>query len=165
MLDTLDKFNRLVSRLAQLIGFAALFVMVVLTCVDVLGTKLFRLPVPGSLDIMALLQLVAISFAASMSLIQDRHVEVEFFVMLLPRRLQGVVASLVKLLCLGLFVLIAWRLFVHGHHLQTGGEETPTIRIPTGPFSYACAVAMIPVCLVYLQQLCTSIRKVVRNES
>jgi TRAP-type C4-dicarboxylate transport system permease small subunit len=165
MLDTLDKINRLISQLAELIGFAALFLMVVLTCVDVLGTKLFRLPVPGSLDIMALLQVVAISFAASMALIQDRHVEVEFFVMLLPRRLQGVVASLVKLLCLGLFALIAWRLFVHGSHLQAGNEETPTIRIPTAPFSYACAAAMVPVCLVYLQQFFTSLRKVIRNES
>jgi len=165
MLDIFEKFNRLVSRLAELIGFVALFLMVALTCVDVLGTKLFRLPVPGSLDIMALLQLVAISFAASMSLIEDRHVEVEFFVMLLPRRLQTALACLVKLLCLGLFVLIAWRLFVHGYHLQTGGEETPTIRIPMAPFSYACAAAMIPACLVFLRQFLTSLRKVVRNES
>ncbi|MCP4261677.1 MAG: hypothetical protein GY774_29870, partial [Planctomycetes bacterium] len=70
----LEKFNRWLSSFFEWIGFGAIFLMVVLTCVDVVGAKLFRAPVFGSLDVMMLAQLIAISFAVSMALILGRHV-------------------------------------------------------------------------------------------
>src|SRR3990167_2714478 len=164
MLEKFERFNEAVSRWAEWIGFGAMFFMVVLTCIDVLGSKLFRLPVPGSLDMMMLAQLIAISFAAAMTLVRNRHVSVDFFVVLLPRRAQALIDCVVQLLCLGLFVIIVWRLFDHGYHLQTGGEQTPTIQVPIAPFSYAAALATVPVCLVLAQQLLGSIIRVVRNE-
>ncbi len=164
MLEKFKSFNEAVSGWVEWIGFGAVFFMVVLTCIDVLGAKLFRLPVPGSLDMMMLAQLIAISFAAAMTLVRNRHVSVDFFVVLLPRRAQALIDCVVQLLCLGLFVIIVWRLFDHGYHLQTGGEQTPTIQVPVAPFSYAAALATVPVCLVLAQQLLGSIIRVVRNE-
>lgn len=164
MLEKFKSFNEAVSGWVEWIGFGAVFFMVVLTCVDVLGAKLFRLPVPGSLDMMMLAQLIAISFAAAMTLVRKRHVSVDFFVVLLPRRAQALIDCVVQLLCLGLFVVIVWRLFNHGYHLQTGGEQTPTIQVPVAPFSYAAALATVPVCLVFAQQLLGSIVRVVRDE-
>ena len=161
MLEKFERFNEVVSRWASWIGFAAVFVMVVLTCVDVVGTKLFRLPVPGSLDIMMLLQLIGVSFAAATTLVVERHVSVEFFVVLLPKRAQAIIDCVVQLLCLLLFVLIVWRLINHGYHLQTGREETPTIQVPIAPFSYAAALAMVPMCLIYAQRWLISILKLV----
>ena len=165
MLEKFRKFNETLSGWAQSIAFGAVLFMVALTCIDVLGAKLFRLPVPGSLDLMMLAQLVAISFAGAMTLIRDRHVSVEFFVMLLPRRVRAAVDCVVHLLCLFLFVIVVWRLFDHGYHLQTGGEQTPTIQIPVAPFSYAAALAMVPMCLVFAQRLLHSMLKVVSDES
>ena len=164
MLEKFKRFNETVSGWAESIAFGAVLFMVALTCIDVLGSKLFRLPVPGSLDMMMLAQLIGISFAAAATLVHNRHVSVEFFVVLLPRRAQGLIDSVVQLLCLGLFVLIVWRLFSHGYHLQTGGEQTPTIQVPIAPFSYAAALATVPVCLVFAQRLLSSIIRVVRNE-
>ncbi|OGA19430.1 MAG: hypothetical protein A3G25_07290 [Betaproteobacteria bacterium RIFCSPLOWO2_12_FULL_63_13] len=163
MLEKFETFNEAVSRWVAWIGFAAVFFMVVLTCVDVVGTKLFRLPVPGSLDIMMLLQLIGVSFAAATTLITDRHVSVEFFVVLLPKRAQALIDCIVQLLCLLLFVLIVWRLITHGYHLQTGREETPTIQVAIAPFSYAAALAIVPVCLVYLQRTLGSILRLVNK--
>ena len=165
MLDKFKKFNDMVSNWAAWIGFIAVFFMVVLTCVDVIGAKLFRLPVFGSLDVMMLAQLIAVSFAASMALIQGRHVQVEFFVPLLPKRVQQIVDCVVQFICLGFFILVVWRLFTHGYHLQTGGEVTPTALIPMAPFSYASALAIVPLCLVLLQQFLQSILRVIRNDA
>lgn len=137
--------------------------MVVLTCVDVLGTKLFLLPVPGALDVMMLAQTIAVTFAAATALIMDRHIHVEFFTRLLPERIQALIDCLIQLLCLGFFILIVWRLFMHGYHLQTGGEQTPTASIPMAPFCYAAALAIIPVCLVLLQKLFSAMLRVTRK--
>ncbi len=165
MLEKFDRFNRKVSGWAEWIGFGALFLMVVLTSVDVIGAKLFRTPVFGALDIMMLAQLIAISFAGAMALILGRHVQVEFFMILLPKRVQVLVDILINLLCLVFFVIIVWRLFIHGYDLQIGKEETMTAGIPLHPVTYASALAIIPFCLVFLQRVFSSILSVVKHES
>jgi len=164
MIEKFKRFNERLSGWAEWIGFGGIFLMVAITCVDVIGSKLFLSPVYGSLDIMMMAQLIAISFAASMALIRNRHVQVEFFMVLFPKRLQAIVACLIQLLCLALFVFIVWRLFTHGLHLQAGGEETATAHIPMAPFSYASAVGIVAVCLVLIQQFLTSLMRVLRNE-
>ena len=165
MLEKFGRFNKSISSWIEWIGFGALVLMMALTCVDVVGAKVFRAPVFGSLDIMMLAQLIAMSFAVSMALILGRHVQVEFFILLMPKRLRKVIELVVNFLGLFLFVVIVWRLFVFGYDFQIGNEESATARIPLYPFVYAAALACIPVCLVYLQQLITSIRRVVKNES
>ncbi len=165
MLEKFDRFNRKISGWAEWVGFGALFLMVVLTCVDVIGAKIFLTPVFGALDIMMLAQLIAVSFAGAMALILGRHVQVEFFMILLPKRFQSLVDALINFLCLVFFVIIVWRLFVHGYDLQTGGEETMTAGIPMHPFTYASALAIIPFCLVFLQRVFSSILSVVKHES
>lgn len=163
-MEKFKKFNERLSSWAEWVGFVAIFLMVAITCVDVLGAKLFLSPFFGALDIMMLAQLIAISFAASMALIMNRHVQVEFFMVMFPKRFQALVECLIKLLCLGLFIVIVWRLFTHGYHLQAGAEDSPTAHIPMSIFSYAAAVGTIPVCLVFLQQVISSALRVVKDE-
>lgn len=165
MLKKFGSFNKMISRWAEWIGFVAILFMIALTCVDVIGAKIFRTPVPGSLDMVMLAQLIAVTFAVAMALIQDRHVQVEFFMMLFPKRIQAIVDALIQFILLVFFILIVWRLFTHGYHLQSGGEETASVRIPMAPFAYAGAVAIIPVCLVFLQQFINSILRAMKNES
>jgi TRAP-type C4-dicarboxylate transport system permease small subunit len=119
--------------------------------------------VPGSLDMMALAQLIAVSFAAALALVEQRHVAVEFFVLLLPKRLRTLIDCAVQLLGLALFAVLAWRLADLGYFYQAGNETSPTIRIPLGPFAYIAAAAMVPVCLVFLQRLLASLARLVRR--
>ena len=157
MLDKLERFNRRLSNWFEWIGLLGLLVMMVITCIDVVGAKVFRSPLLGALDIVMLAQTVAIAFAASMVLILGRHIQVEFFVARLPRRAQAVINSIVPLIGLGLFMGIVWRLSVLGHLFQTTGEYSATIHIPYYPFAYGIALASIPVCLVFLLEFLKSL--------
>ena len=159
MLDKLESFNRRLSGWCEWLGLIAMLIMMVITCIDVVGAKVFRWRLLGALDIVMLSQIVAIAFAASMALILGRHIRVEFFVHLLPRRAQAVIDSCVLLLGLGLFILIVWRLCVLGHSFQTSGEYSATVYIPYYPFAYGIALASIPVCLVLLAQFLKSLTK------
>jgi TRAP-type C4-dicarboxylate transport system permease small subunit len=163
VLDKLEKFNRRLSDWFQWIGLVGLLLMMVITCIDVVGAKVFRSPLLGALDMVMLSQVVAIAFAASMALILGRHIEVEFFVKMLPRRAQAVINSFVLLLGLGLFIVIVWRLSVLGHLFQTTGEYSATIHIPYYPFAYGIALASIPVCLVFLVRFLKSIGRIAQR--
>ena len=163
MLHKLEEFNRTLSAWFEWIGLAGLLVMMFITCIDVIGAKLFLKPVFGSIDIVMLSQLVAISFANAFSLLLGRHVQVEFFVPRLPRRAQAVTDSIVFLLALILFILVIWRLCVYGYSLQTGGEVTATARIPLAPFAYGIALASVPVCVVFFLEFVNSVIRIVRK--
>ncbi len=163
MLEKFEKFNRTVSGWAEWVGLFALLLIMGLTCVDVIGAKVFRAPVFGALDVVMLAQLVAISFTGAMALILGRHVQVEFFVPLLPKRLQVIVDCFVHFLGFAFFVLIVWRLFAYAHYLQIGGEESMTARIPLAPFTYGAAAACIPISLIFLQRFINSLIKVFKK--
>ncbi len=156
-------FNRRLSGCFEYIGVAALMLMMAVTCIDVVGAKVFSWRLFGAIDIVMLSQSVAISFAAGMALIFGRHIQVEFFIALLPKPVQAIIDSLIFLLGFGLFGLIIWRLFALAIKFQATGEYSATASIPYHPFAYGIALAMIPVCLVLLHGFLTSIRGVIQK--
>jgi TRAP-type C4-dicarboxylate transport system permease small subunit len=163
VLDKFERFNHRLSSWCEWLGIAAMLLMMVITCIDVVGAKVFLQPLLGAIDIVMLSQIVAISFAAGMALIVGRHIRVEFFFDLLPRRAQALINSFVLLLGLGLFIVVIWRLGVLGHSFQTSGEYSPTAYIPLYPFAYAIALASIPVFLVLLLEFLKSLTKRVQK--
>jgi TRAP-type C4-dicarboxylate transport system permease small subunit len=163
MLGKFGKSNRQLSGWFEWIGVAGLLMMMLVTVIDVIGAKLFLWPLLGAIDWVRAAQSVAIAFACAVTLIIGRHVRVEFFVTRLPRRAQAVTDSIVSLLGLGLFILIVWRLSVLGYSLQAGGEVSATAHIPRCLLTYGIALASIPVCLVFLQELLSSLARVVKR--
>ena len=163
MLERFETFNRRLSGWFEWIGLAGMLLMMVTTCIDVVGAKVFLWRLFGAIDIVMLSQLVAISFATSMALILGRHIRVEFFYNMWSQRTQAVIGSVVLLLQLGLFMMIIWRLCVLGYSFQTSGEYSATAHIPYYPFAYGIALACVPVCLVLLLEFITTLRKVVQT--
>jgi len=163
VLDKLEKFNRLLSGGFEWIAFAGLLVMMLVTCVSVVGSKLFLWPVPGNVDIVTLAQIVAITFAAAFTQIIGRHVRVEFFVSRLPKRAQAVLNSFVSLFLIALFVVIIWRSCLLGQSFQATGQVSLSARIPLHPFAYGIALASIPICLVFLREFLSSLAQVVKR--
>jgi TRAP-type C4-dicarboxylate transport system permease small subunit len=157
VLDRLEKFNRHLSSYMEAVALVGFLLMMLVTCVDVIGAKIFLHPLLGSIDIVKLSQLVAISFAAASALILGNHVQVEFFMVMLPKRLRAMGDSIVHLLGFLLFALIVWQLSVYGYSLQVAREVSSTIRIPLSGFAYGFAFASVPVCLVLLTKMIRSL--------
>ena len=162
-LSAVGEVNRSVILWIEAIGVIGLLTMMVVTCLDVLGSKLFLRPVFGSIDIVVFAQIVAVAFGAASALILGRHVQVEFFVILLPRRAQAAVDVIVSALGLFLFVLIVWRLTLYGQYMQIGHEVSATARIPLYPFAYGIAIACVPVCVVFVLDLVNAVVRVAKK--
>ncbi len=163
MLDKFEKFNRRLSAWFEGIGLAAMLLMMGITCIDVVGAKVFHWRLFGAIDTVMLSQVVAIAFGGSMALIIGRHIQVEFVIARLPRRAQAVIDSIVLLLVLGLFIVIVWQLCVLGYTFQTSGEHSASAYIPYYPFAYSIALACISICLVLLLGLLKSIGRIVQK--
>jgi len=160
MLERFEKLNSRLSRWLEWLGLVAILLLILITCVDVIGAKVFLKPVFGAIDIVKLAQLIAIAFAVAATLLVGRHVQVEFFVILLPKKIQALVDAFVQLLGFALFVVIVWRMTVYAYLMQVSGEVSSTARIPLFYFAYGVAVSFVPVCLIYLHDFLKSIRVV-----
>ena len=163
MLGKFEKFNRRLSNWFEWIGIAGILLIATITCIDVVGAKVFHWRLFGAIDIVMLSQTVAIAFVTSMTLILGRHIQVDILIGRLPRRAQAVIDIIALLLGLGLFIAIIWQVCVLGYSFQTSGEYSASAHIPYHPFSYGIALASIPVCLVYLQKFLSSLMRLVKG--
>ena len=141
------------SSKLSIIGGIALFSIILVTCFDVIGTKVFKKPFSGSYEIVFLAQLVAIAMAAGDTLIYGRHVHVEMFIMKMPKRLGRIISIIVSFLGLILFVVVAWEGFVYAFSLKAVHEVTGTVKIPLYPFAFVLGISGVLISLIYLVRL------------
>lgn len=162
-IERLEKFTSSLSRWLNWIAGIGLVGMLGLTVADVIGIKLLKNPIPGAIEIVALLGVVVTAFAIAYTYVLRGHIQVEFLVMRLPARAKSIIASVVTLLGLILFALLAWRSYEYGRVLQTTGEVSMTQGIPFYPFVHGMAFCCIPVCLLLLVEFIKLIMKAVKN--
>ena len=153
LVEKVQRGNRFVANAIETIGVAAILLIMTITCADVIGTKAFLHPVPGSLDIVMLAQSIAISFCTAATLIAGGHVSVDFFLRHMPPLLSRIIALVIGMLSLFLFILITWQMAVYGHELWSYQEVSPTARISLYPYAYGVALAMVPACIEMLARL------------
>ena len=164
-MHSVRKSNYYLTRLnysLECISMIAYIFMMVLTTADIIGAKLFLAPIPGALDMMMLAQLIMLSFALGGSYIAGKHVEVTFFVDLLPELIKRLIAVAIKFLMLLLFVLITWRMLLYGLDLKNYNEVSPTVRLALYPYAFAAVIAFIPATLAALIELIQAIIAVVQ---
>ena len=151
------RINSYFLKAFELGGIGALFFLMLITFIDVVGAKLFLSPVFGALDMAMLAQLTAMSYAAGSALVLGKHVRVGLFLPLLPKTVRKGAKSLVLFLSLLLFFLMSWNLFKYGYSLQSHGEVSPTANIAIYPFAYGAALSFIPVCIELFLEMVNTI--------
>lgn len=162
-IDWFANFTSSVSRWLNWVAGVGLVIMLSLTVADVIGIKIFKNPIPGAIEIVALSSVVVTAFAIAYTQVLRAHIQVEFFVTRMPKRLQTVIATLVSLLGIILFSILAWQSYSYGRILQITGEVSMTQRIPFYPLVYAIGFCCLPVCLVLLVEFINSLLKMVQK--
>jgi len=156
---SLQKNSLLLARRLDMIAAMAIVVMMSLTCADVI-LRMFRRPIPGTYEIVSFLGAVAVSFAMAHTTAKRGHVAVSLLVQLFPKRLQGIIESIVSIFGVVLFGLIAWQSVLYGMDCQRAGEVSLTLQLPFYPVIYGVALSAVVVCLVLLVDLAGAIGKV-----
>jgi TRAP-type C4-dicarboxylate transport system permease small subunit len=159
------KFRTPINSLSswfERVGLVAMAAMALATLIDVVGSKVFKWPLPGSTEITSVIQVIAISGGLAFSKIDGRHIRVEFLMDWLPQRGKAAPDLFSALLGLGLFAVAGWMTYEHGLSLFNSGTKTFLLGIPLSPFSFWIALCCIPMCCVIIIELLTSIERMLR---
>lgn len=141
-----------VSHFLNLVAAATLTFMMFLTVGDVLlraGGK----PIMGTYEIVGTLLGVVIGFAIPKVSLDRGHVNMEFLLDALSERKRAILNTFTRILCISLFVLIAYNLIGVGKEFRLSGEVSPTLQIPFFPIAYGVGVCCFIECFVFLFEI------------
>ena len=134
----------MLESLCSVLAALALFGIMVLTFVDVLGRKFLSASVTGSLELTELLMVVVIFAALPLVSLKGEHVVFDSLDPWVPAPLRRVQQAAVDVLSLVLLLGLAWLLWVKAGQMGEYGDTTAQIKLPLSPFVYLmsllCAV-------------------------
>jgi TRAP-type C4-dicarboxylate transport system permease small subunit len=144
-------FRPVLGALAATLA-AMVFLLMLITLVDVLGRNLFNLPLPASFEITRLTLGMMVFVALPLISANDEHVTIGLFNGLFrgraAHRKQFVVSLFVAFLC----AVWARELWVQAAALAQQNEVMMFLKIRLAPFVYAMSVLTLLTALIHLVQ-------------
>ena len=159
-MNAFERFSNWLASKAYWVAGGAIVLMMLLTCADIV-LRLFRMPIPGTYELVCFLGAIAVAFAMAHTSIEKGHVAVSLVVQMLPKRVRGTIEVITNIFVLILFILIAWRSVVYAGSLRASGEVSLTLKMPFYPFIYGIAFSSLVLCLVKVADIYKSLLKVI----
>jgi TRAP-type C4-dicarboxylate transport system permease small subunit len=130
ILTNTERLAEMVSRLVSNLAAIILFLLVVLTCVDVVGRYFFSMPVIGAVELVRICMAGVIFFSLPAMFFRDDHVIVD----LIPFFRKGYLAWSVNLVLLAISVYVALkigdRIMDYAVRAHEDGDVTEYLSIP-----------------------------------
>jgi TRAP-type C4-dicarboxylate transport system permease small subunit len=163
MVAKFERYLQLFSGGLNRIGMAGLFLMAMVTIVDVIGSKIFSRPLFGSDEILGASQVIAISSAFAFTQILHGHTEVDFFANRMGRAMESFIRVFAPFAGLVLFIILSWNLYSYGASLRAAGEVTSSARLPLYPFVFYMAFCFTMTSFVLLTEFIHALLKTGRT--
>ena len=141
--------KRLLEWLCGLLAAVALFAIMGLTFVDVLGRKLLSHSLTGSLELTEILMVVVIFAALPLVSLKGEHMVFDSLDPLLPAGLRRLQRAAVDLLCCVALGALAWLMGDKAAQMARYGDITAQLKLPLGAFLPLMAVLCGMTALVH----------------
>lgn len=128
------------------LGAAAAFVLIVLmlvTCVDVVGRYFFDAPLEGAFELTEILVAALVFTALPLTTDRREHVEVDLLSGFFSDGLGKLVSAFAGLFSAALLATLAWRLASHAARTFEDGAVTNALEIPLAPFGFLAAFSCL----------------------
>ena len=147
-------------RALGLVMCALLFVLMILTMIDVTGRDLFNNPLPGTVEYTELGLGILVFGSLPLVTARQEHITIDIFDFLLRGRRKHVQQLCVNVLGVVITAFIAWRIFVKAEELAANGDRSINMQLPLAPIAYfmsamsaVAAIIMLMLALHYLNVL------------
>jgi len=128
--------KKILETVSGLLAGLALFAIMVLTFLDVGGSKLLDNSITGSLEMTELLMVVVIFGALPLVSERGEHVVFDSLDPYLPSFMKTIQRALVHLLCAVALLALGWLMWKTGNDFMQTGETTAQLKIIKAPFIY-----------------------------
>lgn len=144
------------------LGAAVLFVMMMVTVVDVFLRYVFNAPIGGVTEVSALLLVIIAALGLGWCALERAHVKVDLITDHMPKKIRFVVVNIMMIIALLIYAIMTWYTFSESFK---GKQFSSVLRIPMTPFLWVFWAGLVIFCVCILVVLIEDIRKGVEGES
>ena len=142
--------DKLLNRSAGLTAATALFSLMILTLVDVVGRKFFNNSVPGGLELTEILMVIVIFGALPLVSWRGEHVVFDSLDPLIPHWLKGFQTRAVHLISAGVFGFLARLMMMRAQRFAEYGDTTVHLQVSIAPVAWVMAGLLLITALIHL---------------
>lgn len=128
------------ERALDLVAGGVMFALMALTCADVVGRYLLKMPVRGGLELTEIMMTVLIFAGLPLVTAQREHVTVDLLDAYVPAWLRAVQARAVDLVGVVCLAVASWQLWVRAGRAAAAGDTTASLKLPLAPAIWFMAV-------------------------
>ncbi|ASJ76822.1 TRAP transporter small permease [Granulosicoccus antarcticus] len=148
--------NVLRYGMGGLASFMVLLMMVV-TCIDVVGRYLFNNPLTGAFEITELALAAMIFIGLPLATDTDEHIRVDLLDAFMPDGFRRFLTLVMDWLSALVLAVLAWQLWHKTQSIAADGHVTNTLEIPLTPIGYlmtaSCAISALVLVLKGLEAM------------
>lgn len=157
-MNSIDHGLRNATHWLALIGFAGLFVLALMTTVDVLMRWLFSAPLHGVNDVSAVVMGVVIASCIPANLAQRRNISVEILGAIAGPKATRALSAFSSLVVLVFISLMAWQFVPFTRGVYQSGRETWVLAWPVWPWWSVSTLLLIFAAIVQVANLIRDLR-------
>ncbi len=118
----------------------ALFFMMALTFVDVIGRYVFNSPIVGALELTEFSMAIVIFLGMVLLTSQEGHVTVDLLDRFIPDKIKKIQKSAINLVNLAVMIVICWQLWIKAEDAAEYGDRTEYLFLPLSPLIYFMSI-------------------------
>ena len=142
--------DKLLNRSTGLTAATALFSLMLLTLVDVVGRKFFNHSVPGGLELTEILMVVVIFAALPLVSWRGEHVVFDSLDAFIPHGLKGLQTRIVHLVSAAAFGFLARLMGMRAERFAEYGDTTVHLQLAIAPVAWIMAGLLMVTALIHL---------------
>lgn len=149
-------------KIVHYIGMACILMMMVMTTIHAVGRYLFRLPIPGLVEMSCYLLVAGIFLTVPYTALVRGHIEISVIVDTFNARTQAIIETISNILCLLIGILATWQTFIRFSYIAEEEQVSAVLSIPNAPFVFIVAIGWALFSVVFVWHLINSIHKAVK---
>ncbi|MGF7159277.1 TRAP-type C4-dicarboxylate transport system permease small subunit [Rhodoligotrophos appendicifer] len=144
------------EKTVGIIASAFLFLMMMITLVDVIGRQVFNHPIAGGTEITEITLVVITFLVYPIIAFRRKHITVDIVDTVLGPRARMVQRVVTGLLGAFIFACLAWRLWILGDRSASYGDTTAYLLIPIGPVFWFMSIMSALTALAFIALMFSS---------
>ncbi len=153
-----NRFLKILHRLVEPFVSIALFAMMALTFVDVVGRYVFNSPVVGGLELTEFSMAIVIFLGLVLLTSDEGHVTVDLLDSFIPDKIKTVQKVIINIVNAAVMSIISWQLWIKAKDVAEYGDRTEFLRIPLSPLVYFMSIMTGISCLILVFIMINSLK-------
>ncbi len=145
-----SRFARGLENALGAVSATVLFVMMLVTAIDVAGRYLFSLPLPGGFEVTETMLAALIYCGLPIVSLRRGHIVIDTLDPFFPRPLKRGLDIVADMVCFVTLAGIGWLIFRRAMRVAAYGDTTSVLKLPLAPVAYLMGTMIVIAALIHL---------------